>query len=226
MSILMIIRNVFIVGLGLIVWSTAFASGDHGRSVEAVMQSILNVQGVSGEGQINCKEINEDMWEELGDAVMNEMVGDDQQHEAMDAMMGGDGSESLRAMHIRMGQQSLGCGDGTGTGLLHSGSLGQMGGMMGGSGGMMGSFSSGMGNWLGGRGSVLGNLFGGAGMMGLGGLGAVLFWTVFIVGAVLLVKWLANNRQNNESALDVLKKRYVKGEIDKDEFEIKKQDLT
>lgn len=68
--------------------------------------------------------------------------------------------------------------------------------------------------------------------MGFGWLIMVLFWVLVIVGIVVLVRWLVagSSRQSleppKETALDVLKKRYAKGEIDRQEFEEKKRDLS
>lgn len=58
-------------------------------------------------------------------------------------------------------------------------------------------------------------------MMGLGLLLMVLFWVFVIAGIIYLVKWLMGQRiaTRPESSLEVLKKRYARGEITKQEFE-------
>ena len=63
--------------------------------------------------------------------------------------------------------------------------------------------------------------------MGWGGLWMVLWWALPIAGIVVLVMWLsrANNHQSEKSALDILKERYARGEIDQAEYEQKRSDL-
>jgi putative membrane protein len=57
------------------------------------------------------------------------------------------------------------------------------------------------------------------------------FWIAVIVGIIFLVRWaiLSTNKdrgyKSEESALDILKKRYARGEINKEEFEDRKKDL-
>lgn len=64
---------------------------------------------------------------------------------------------------------------------------------------------------------------------GAGLLHMVLFWGVVIVVIVLLVKWLAADgvgaSDGGETPLQILKKRYARGEIGKEEFEQRKKDI-
>jgi len=56
-----------------------------------------------------------------------------------------------------------------------------------------------------------------------------IFWIAIIVGIFFLVKWIVMQsrpgEQKGENPLEILKKRYARGEIDKEEFEQKKKDL-
>jgi len=79
----------------------------------------------------------------------------------------------------------------------------------------------------------------GPGMMGwgygMGWFGTIImaaFWIAVIVGIVFLIRWLALSMRTGshgttpgDSALEILKKRYAGGEINKEEFEAKKRDL-
>jgi len=79
--------------------------------------------------------------------------------------------------------------------------------------GMMGSWGYG---WMGWFGSVI----------------YLLFWGLVVVVLVLLARKLWSSPQrssemrSNESPMDILKRRYASGEIDREEFEQKKQDLS
>jgi len=65
------------------------------------------------------------------------------------------------------------------------------------------------------------------GAMGWGALWMVLWWVLPIIGVVALVTWMsrANDRRSEKTALDILKERYARGEIDQAEFETKMRDL-
>ncbi len=78
-------------------------------SVEDMMDSMMAEQNISGLEQLNCNKIPASEFEELGDAVMERMVGNSELHDQMDAMMGGEGSASLTQMHVAMGKNWLSC---------------------------------------------------------------------------------------------------------------------
>lgn len=84
-----------------------------------------------------------------------------------------------------------------------------------------------------------GNWHMGRWMMGEWGTGwfgmifMLLFWGLIVVGLVFLIRWLiqtTGDRGNSgvsrdSNAMDILKERYARGEINRDEFESMKKDL-
>ena len=71
----------------------------------------------------------------------------------------------------------------------------------------------------------------GTGMMLVNFLTGLLFLALLIVGIVAVVKWLTGQAQGQwksteNSAIDILKKRYARGELTKEEFEAKKRDIA
>lgn len=65
-------------------------------------------------------------------------------------------------------------------------------------------------------------------MWGMGWIFMVIFWGLILVAFIFLVRWLVGLTRTpkaDESALEILKKRYARGEIDREEFEQKKKDL-
>ncbi|AZR81099.1 MAG: SHOCT domain-containing protein [Hydrogenovibrio crunogenus] len=64
---------------------------------------------------------------------------------------------------------------------------------------------------------------------GFMGGGMWLLWLIFIIVIFLLIKNFNTSSnsasEQNETALDILKKRYAKGEITKEEFEEQKKTL-
>ncbi len=65
------------------------------------------------------------------------------------------------------------------------------------------------------------------------GIGMLLFWALIIGVVVVLVRGLggarpaaSEPRARERTALDILGERYARGEIDKNEFEQKRRDLS
>ena len=66
--------------------------------------------------------------------------------------------------------------------------------------------------------------------MGFGWISMFLVWGLVILGIVALIKWLmpqspGDKSSRGKTALEILQERYARGEIERDEYEQKKQDL-
>ena len=72
----------------------------------------------------------------------------------------------------------------------------------------------------------------GYGMGLIGWLFMLVFWILLIVGLVLVIRWLWEQGRRSpggqlaEPPLDILKRRYARGEISKEEFDRMRQDLS
>ncbi|MFZ0256426.1 MAG: SHOCT domain-containing protein [Gammaproteobacteria bacterium] len=63
-----------------------------------------------------------------------------------------------------------------------------------------------------------------------GWLATILFWLVIILSLIFLIRKMfegtqLENEEDIQKALELLKERYARGEIDRNEFEQKKHDL-
>ncbi len=170
----------------------------HINSVLAYEHDFTEVKQLINSG-IDCDKITDEQLEAIGDYYMEQMHPGES-HELMDNMMGGEGSESLKQVHINMAKR-LYCNDNVyiGYGMMGSG------GMM----NMMGSYPasydySDYGYW---------NIF------WISLFAAVIFlivWTIYRFG----IKNIAS-----ETPLTILRKRFAKGEITKKEFEGMKKEF-
>ena len=183
-----------------------------GRFIKDVLRDIRQSQGIGENEPIDCSQVTDEKFEELGEAFMSIMHPDPKEHALMDRIMGGEDSENLSSMHKVMGARYLGCLSG---GMFDETMPGMMGGWM---------MAPGRG-W--GRWGMMD--FGyGSGMMHYG-FGGIFMWIIFLVVIVFLVYFIIHVKRSgtpgNETPLEVLKKRYARGEIAKDEFQRIKKDL-
>lgn len=167
--------------------------------------------------ELTCKDLSDDNFGTLGEYFMGQMIGES--HAAMNAMMirmmGESGEEQ---MHVAMGKRLSGC-DTTAQYPDMASNMPMMQVMMGGypflKGGddMMGNFAT----------YGPGSFFGFFGMLVM-----LIFWILIIVAVIALIRWLIQGQggAHGNRGLDILKERYAKGEINKEEFESKKRDLS
>jgi len=64
--------------------------------------------------------------------------------------------------------------------------------------------------------------------MGFGWIFMILFWALVIFGIVALAKWIfsaGDSVSSGKRSLDILKERYARGEITRDQYEQMRRDL-
>jgi putative membrane protein len=56
----------------------------------------------------------------------------------------------------------------------------------------------------------------------------ILFWLLIVVAIVVVVRWLMGQgkESRSDSALEMLRQRYARGEISREEFESRKKELS
>ena len=65
--------------------------------------------------------------------------------------------------------------------------------------------------------------------MGFGWILMILVWVLAIVGIVAMIRWMTGQPLNaapEQTPLQILQQRYARGDIQRDEYEQKKQDLS
>jgi len=53
----------------------------------------------------------------------------------------------------------------------------------------------------------------------------IIFWLLIILGIAAIIRWFNAETRNKESPIEILEKRYAKGEISKEEFEKMKEKI-
>lgn len=100
----------FFLFIGIIVLIPLFtlsASEQHGRDVSVILDDILKANQVESIEDVDPNKVSPALLEELGDSVMGLFLDSDWRHDRMDAMLGGEGSESLAIYHKTLGIQYL-----------------------------------------------------------------------------------------------------------------------
>ena len=169
--------------------------------------------------ELTCENLSDEQFGVLGEYFMGQMAGDS--HAAMNAMMiQTHGEEGEEQIHIVMGKRLSGCDTSAAFPAGSGGWMPMMNMMWGGWSSPFGSNNS--------TNNMMNFGFGSFG--GFGWIFMILWWVLIIAGIVALIKWLTSQSRGTynreKSALEVLKERYAKGEIDKKEFEEKKKDLV
>lgn len=200
------------------------------RSIDSIISDIRKEQGLKESDKINPDKVSPRLLDELGDSIMDRMAGSSDRHELMDRMMGGEGSQNLISMHQRMAYNYL-----SGNSSRFNNNMGFGYSSMPGYDGMMGMmYGYPYNNNNGNRGGYPMMWNNGYGMMGGWGFGGMIMGFIFlivIIAVVLIIIFAIKSRgtfaniSGNETPLDILKKRYAKGEISKEDFEKMKKDI-
>lgn len=187
-------KSTIIIIVILLLSAYVSANGDHAHEIEEGKQLV--------ESNVGCDGLNDEQLEAIGEYIM-ELTHPGEEHEMMDGMMGGEGSESLEQAHIQMARMRY-CGQGMmGSAMMGSGAGANQ--------GMMGS-----------------GMMGGYGSWGAFGLIWIAFRLLILLGVIALIYWLykkATGKSTQESPVEILKKRYANGEITKEQFDGMKKDL-
>jgi hypothetical protein len=151
-------------------------------AINTALQDIYKTQNVSAQNQINCSKVVDDQYEKLGDAVMGYGITE-QQHTAMENMMGGESSATAKQAHINMGRSYIGCwanynSSPTMMGMMNStGSDNNYSSNYNSNSGMMGYYPSAMHHYYG-------------GLAWFCGITILLVWSFLILAIIALAKWL------------------------------------
>ena len=98
--------------------NSTVTSSNQTVTIASVLKDVDVTQGVTDQSKLVCAKVTDDQFEKLGDAVMGSGITE-AQHTAMENMMGGEGSATLKQAHITMGRSYLGCWGGYNSGPVY-----------------------------------------------------------------------------------------------------------
>ena len=218
-----IVAFMLLIGMGMALLLAQ--AEEHGRRTDAILAEIMANQQVESISRIDPDRVATELLEELGDAVMGLMIADEEQHAVMDRMMGGEESEQLTSTHRWLGYRYL----------QNGGNLSGMGwgpGMMGY--GMMRGWADDQNGYRWNQGGW------GPGMMGARGwnnrgwgydhfgmmnwrnpwvwIPGILLLVLIVVGIVAITRRKGSGGKSADTPLEILRARYARGEISREEF--------
>ena len=118
---------VFALILGGGLYAQSNGPSDHSKAIDQILSTIRTQMQLGPNDKIDPDKVPSQLMVQLGDAVMDVMIPDEQQHQWMDQMMGGEDSASLDSMHTWIAYRYL-----TGGYSAVGAGYGMMGGGMGG----------------------------------------------------------------------------------------------
>ena len=223
MKKIMLVFGIFLLSISLVL-----ANGDHQSEIEEGKKLV--------DSGISCDKLTDEQLESIGEYYMEQMHPGEQ-HEAMHKMMGmEEGTEYHEQVHVNMARMMY-CGEGgmMGDGMMNGGMMGAN--MMGMMPMMMNMMGSGGMNMMGAnmmdRQTPQTNMM--QGMMGNWGYSGYwdfwnIIWLLFWIGIIISVVWLIykfiiKKEAVSETPINILKKRFAKGEISKKQFEEMKKEI-
>lgn len=204
------------------------------RSIDEIVLDIREDLGLSADAVIDPTLVDTLRLEELGDSVMEAYFNNTELHEEWDDYLGGETSVTLQNVHIRLGVDYLNGYSITMMSFMPLDTTRTFGsnrgfGMMGGYNQSNDGYRGMMGNWFGQNTGISTiapyNAYRSFGMMnsfGFGGMFIGMFGFVLVIALIVfMIMRLFNKQQTSvytDNALAVLKERYARGEIDREEY--------
>ena len=200
MKKIMLVFGIFLLSISLVL-----ANGDHQSEIEEGKKLV--------DSGISCDKLTDEQLESIGEYYMEQMHPGEQ-HEAMHKMMGmEEGTEYHEQVHVNMARMMY-CGEGgmMGDGMMNGGMMGAN--MMDRQTPQTNMMQGMMGNW------------GYSGYWDFWNIIWLLFWIGIIISVVWLIyKFIIKKEAVSETPINILKKRFAKGEISKKQFEEMKKEI-
>lgn len=210
-----LILVIYISALAFLPSAIVLANGGHDHTLEEEKEGKEVWERLQNK-KLACADLTEDDFAVLGEYFMGTMLGD--AHSVMNEMMTKMHSEKgEEQIHVVMGKRLSGCDT---SAAFPAGSMGWM---------PMINMMTGL--WSGpqkvgqSQNTMMNNfVYGPFGW--LGWVFMLAWWILILAGIIALIKWLvAQFGRGGKSALDILKERYARGEISRQEFEEKRREI-